>query len=174
MSVHGVLTIARLELLQRVRGARWVVVLVAWVCVIAGVTGLSWLGLRKAGVMRLILLPQAVRAMLPVIVAQLVVTLKDTALGYIITYNELLYYARLIGTQAQYDRPILQAGMVAAAIYIALCLVLAGIAKWVEVRMRSSQRAGRGPQAGALGRATTDTEVIAAQRGAGKYDSSAL
>ncbi|QFQ29391.2 ABC transporter permease subunit [Janibacter melonis] len=49
MSVHGVLTIARLELLQRVRGARWVVVLVAWVCVIAGVTGLSWLGLRKAG-----------------------------------------------------------------------------------------------------------------------------
>lgn len=132
------------------------------------------LGLRKAGVMRLILLPQAVRAMLPVIVAQLVVTLKDTALGYIITYNELLYYARLIGTQAQFDRPILQAGMVAAAIYIALCLVLAGIAKWVEIRMRSSQRAGRGPQAAALGRATTDTEVIAAQRGAGKYDSSAL
>lgn len=132
------------------------------------------LGLRKAGVMRLILLPQAVRAMLPVIVAQLVVTLKDTALGYIITYNELLYYARLIGTQAQYDRPILQAGMVAAAIYIALCLVLAGIAKWVEVRMRSSQRAGRGTQATPSGRATTDTEVIAAQRGAGKFDSSAL
>lgn len=48
MSIHGVLTIARLELLQRVRGARWVVVLVAWVCVIAGVTLLSWLGLRQA------------------------------------------------------------------------------------------------------------------------------
>ena len=36
------------------------------------------LGLRKAGVMRLVLLPQAVRAMMPVIIAQLVVTLKDT------------------------------------------------------------------------------------------------
>ena len=43
------------------------------------------IGLRKSGVMRLILLPQAIRAMLPVIVAQLVVTMKDTALGFIIT-----------------------------------------------------------------------------------------
>ena len=39
------------------------------------------IGLRKSGVMRLILLPQAIRAMLPVIVAQLVVTMKDTASG---------------------------------------------------------------------------------------------
>ncbi|WP_153064362.1 amino acid ABC transporter permease, partial [Acidovorax sp. ST3] len=52
------------------------------------------LGLRKSNVMRLILLPQAIRAMLPVIIAQLVVTLKDTALGFIITYPELLYFAR--------------------------------------------------------------------------------
>lgn len=103
------------------------------------------IGLRKAGVMRLILLPQAVRAMLPVIVAQLVVTLKDTALGYIITFNELLYYARLIGTQAQYDSPILQAGIVAAAIYIALCLALTGLAKWVEGRTRRSPRTKAAP-----------------------------
>ena len=34
--------------------------------------------------------PQAARAMLPVIVSQLVVLLKDTALGYIIAYPELL------------------------------------------------------------------------------------
>ncbi|MBG9886160.1 amino acid ABC transporter permease, partial [Bacillus toyonensis] len=54
------------------------------------------IGLRKSGVMRLILLPQAIRAMLPVIVAQLVVTMKDTALGFIITYPELLYYAKLL------------------------------------------------------------------------------
>ncbi len=39
------------------------------------------IGLRKGGVMRLILLPQAIRAMMPVIISQLVVTLKDTALG---------------------------------------------------------------------------------------------
>ncbi|MFX6258344.1 ABC transporter permease subunit, partial [Acinetobacter baumannii] len=56
------------------------------------------IGLRKAGVMRLVLLPQAIRAMLPVVIAQLVVTLKDTALGFIITYPELLYFARLLGS----------------------------------------------------------------------------
>ena len=58
------------------------------------------LGLRKSGVMQLILLPQAIRAMLPVIIAQLVVTLKDTALGFIITYPELLSFAKLIGSHA--------------------------------------------------------------------------
>ncbi|WP_342418213.1 amino acid ABC transporter permease [Rathayibacter sp. VKM Ac-2630] len=55
-------------------------------------------GLSKAGVMRLILFPQAIRSMLPVIIAQLVVALKDTALGSIITYNELLYYAKYLAT----------------------------------------------------------------------------
>ena len=47
--------------------------------------------------MRLILLPQAITAMLPAIVGQLVVILKDTALGYIITYEELLRKAEQIG-----------------------------------------------------------------------------
>lgn len=121
-------------------------------------------GLRKSGVMRLILLPQAVRSMLPVIVAQLVVTLKDTALGSIITYNELLYFGRLIGSQAQYDRPILQAGMVIAVIYIALCLALSGVAKWLEIRMRKSPRVtGARPADPPLAHDRTDTEVIAAQ-----------
>ncbi|MFJ6654421.1 amino acid ABC transporter permease [Microbacterium sp. NPDC091313] len=122
-------------------------------------------GLRKSGVMRLILLPQAVRAMLPVIVAQLVVTLKDTALGSIITYNELLYFSRLIGQQAQYDRPILQAGLVAAVIYITLCLILSGVAKWLEIRMRKSPRvSGARPAVAPLAHEATDTELLAAQR----------
>ncbi|MEX0152690.1 amino acid ABC transporter permease [Microbacterium sp. LMI1-1-1.1] len=134
------------------------------------------IGLGKAGVMRLILLPQAIRAMLPVIIAQLVVTLKDTALGFIITYNELLYYARLLGTQAQYDRPILQAGMIAAVIYIALCLVLSGIAKYVEIRLRKSPRMRGGAPAAAapVGGTTTDTELIAAQRGLGRHDGTSV
>ena len=63
----------------------------------------------QARVMRLILLPQAIRAMLPVIIAQLVVTLKDTALGFIITYPELLFYARYLGSQSQLDSPIVPA-----------------------------------------------------------------
>lgn len=48
MSPNGIATVARLELMQRVRGARWFVVLVAWIAVIGGVTLLSWLGLRRS------------------------------------------------------------------------------------------------------------------------------
>lgn len=128
------------------------------------------IGLRKSGVMQLVLLPQAIRAMLPVIIAQLVVTLKDTALGFIITYPELLSFAKLIGSQGTYNRPILQAALVAAAIYIGLCLILSGIAKWVEIRLRRSPRvvAAADALAPLTHEGTTNTELIAAQRSKGR------
>lgn len=118
------------------------------------------IGLRKAGVMRLILFPQAIRSMLPVIIAQLVVALKDTALGSIITYNELLYYAKYLGNQPSLDSPIIPAAIVIGAIYIGICLALSGIAKWVEIRTKRSPRVGPGHPAA---RATTDTQLIATQ-----------
>lgn len=98
------------------------------------------IGLRKSGVMRLILLPQAVRAMLPVIVAQLVVTMKDTALGFIITYPELLYLAKQLSSNVQFGRPLLQSAFVIGGIYIVMCMILSGIAKWLEIRMRKSPK----------------------------------
>ncbi|UOQ89519.1 amino acid ABC transporter permease [Agromyces endophyticus] len=98
------------------------------------------IGLRKSGVMRLILLPQAIRAMMPVIIAQLVVTLKDTALGYIITYEELLFYARYIGSQSTYGSPIVPATIIVGTIYIVLCLILSYIAYRVERRLRRTNR----------------------------------
>lgn len=117
-------------------------------------------GLSKAGVMRLILFPQAIRSMLPVIIAQLVVALKDTALGSIITYNELLYYAKYLGNQPSLDSPIIPAAIVIGAIYIGICLALSGLAKWVEIRTKNSGRRGTGHPAV---RATTDTALLAAQ-----------
>lgn len=95
------------------------------------------IGLSKGQVLRMILLPQAVRAMLPVIISQLVVILKDTALGFLITYNEILYYANFLGSQGQYGSPVVPALMVAAVIYVSLCLILSGIAKLVESKMSS-------------------------------------
>lgn len=130
------------------------------------------IGLRKSGVMTLILLPQAVRAMLPVIISQLVVTLKDTALGFVITFPELLYYAKLLSSQQ--GRPILQAGIVIGAIYISLCLILSGVAKWVETRSRRKQKALHADAEGtggnpALQHEVTQTEVIGLQARTDKY-----
>jgi glutamate transport system permease protein len=99
------------------------------------------LGMRKTQVMTNVLLPQALRAMLPTIIAQLVVVLKDTALGFIILYPELLYQARFLGNQGQLGGPILQVGMVIAVIYITMCLLLSALATWLEKRTRRSPRA---------------------------------
>jgi glutamate transport system permease protein len=129
------------------------------------------IGLRKSGVMMLILLPQAIRAMLPVIVAQLVVAMKDTALGFIITYQELLYYAKLLSSQP--GRPILQSALVIGGIYVVMCLILSGIARWLDMRTRRSPKLkGVTPVAVDDPRVHdgTVTEVIAMQRGGGKSD----
>lgn len=126
------------------------------------------LGLTKSGVMRLVLLPQAIRAMMPVILAQLVVTLKDTALGFIITYEELLFYAKYLGSQNSLERPIVQATLVAGAIYIGLCLALSGVARLVEKRLGRTPKSAVGPARPV--QETTDTELIAAQKGLGKFN----
>lgn len=100
------------------------------------------LGMRKTQVMANVLLPQALRAMLPTIVSQLVVVLKDTALGFIILYPELLYQARFLGSQVQLGSPILPVALVVAVLYIAMCLLLAQVANVLERRTRRRRRAG--------------------------------
>jgi glutamate transport system permease protein len=102
------------------------------------------LGMRKTQVMTNVLLPQAIRSMLPTIVSQLVVVLKDTALGFLILYPELLYQARYLGGQGQLGSPILPVATVIAAIYISMCLLLAWLAKILEKRTRRSAKAGGG------------------------------
>jgi glutamate transport system permease protein len=108
-------------------------------------------GMRKTQVMNFVLLPQALRAMLPTIVSQLVVLLKDTALGFLITYEELVRYARLLGTYVEFDRPLIPVTIVVAAVYIAMCLALAALAKYLEGRNRRNP-AGAGARRGGGGR----------------------
>jgi glutamate transport system permease protein len=92
------------------------------------------LGMRKTQVMVFVLLPQALRAMLPTIISQLVVLLKDTALGFIITYEELLTYAKYLGGIPQFGRPLVPVTLVVAAIYIVMCLLLTWLANYLQKR----------------------------------------
>lgn len=96
------------------------------------------IGLRKNGVMRLILLPQAVTAMMPAIISQLVVLLKDTALGYIVS-NEDLLNAGFRFMKASYGNTV-QAAIVVAAIYIAINMTLGKLAVLLERRSRRSRK----------------------------------
>jgi len=111
------------------------------------------IGLPKSQVMTSILLPQAVRSMLPVIISQLVVILKDTTLGFIVTYNEILFQAKYFGSQIQYGSPIIPAAIVAALLYVGMCLILAAFAKWLERRL------SRKPGAAVIPAAVVPAEV---------------
>ncbi|GAB2911725.1 amino acid ABC transporter permease [Streptomyces mayteni] len=96
------------------------------------------IGLRKGQTMVFILLPQAVTAMLPAIVSQLVVIVKDTTLGgAMLGYSELLTNARLVSTN--YANTI-AAYTVAALIFIALNFLLTSLASWLEKRLRRGKR----------------------------------
>lgn len=99
------------------------------------------IGLRDGQILTIILAPQAIRNMLPTIISQLVVALKDTALGFMVTYPELLYLAKFYGTQIQYGSPIIPSAIVMGSIYVVLCLILSYLA--VRVEKWSSRTATR-------------------------------
>jgi glutamate transport system permease protein len=98
------------------------------------------LGMRKTQVMWSILLPQAVRAMLPAIVSQVVVLLKDTALGFIIQLPELLYVGKQIGGRLPFGLPYVPSYLVVAAIYITTCGLLSWFAFWLQKRLTGGRR----------------------------------
>ncbi|MEN0127849.1 MAG: amino acid ABC transporter permease [Brevundimonas sp.] len=91
-------------------------------------------GLTRGQALRSIEVPQALIAMLPAIASQLVVILKDTALGYIITYPDLLNSARLLGTA---NGNLLQSLVVAALIFIVINYLLTRLASFFARRLGS-------------------------------------
>ncbi|MEU3999054.1 amino acid ABC transporter permease [Streptomyces fungicidicus] len=104
------------------------------------------IGLRKSQTMKSILLPQAVTAMLPAIVSQLVVIVKDTALGgALLNFTELLNSR---GTLAANYANVVPSFIVVAVIYIVLNFILTSFASWLEKRLRRSKR-GTGAVLGA-------------------------
>ncbi|WP_407836948.1 amino acid ABC transporter permease [Streptomyces sp. DSM 116496] len=96
------------------------------------------IGMRKGQVMTHVLIPQAVTAMLPALVSQLVVILKDTAIGgAVLGLAELLSTYRQISANYSNIIPTL---IVIAAIYIAVNFALTTFASWLEGRLRKSKR----------------------------------
>ena len=105
------------------------------------------LGMRKSQVMVTILLPQALRTMLPSIVSQLVVLLKDTALGFLIVYDELLDQGKDLFDDFQFERPVIPVSIVIAVIYILMCSLLSLLAYLLERRLRRSPKTADIPAA---------------------------
>jgi glutamate transport system permease protein len=96
-----------------------------------GEAGVS-VGLMPSQVLRSIELPQALTAMLPALIGQFVTILKDSALGYQITYPELLNSAKTLGSNFANTVP---AYIVAAVLFILINYALSRLAVYVERRL---------------------------------------
>ena len=102
------------------------------------------IGLTPFAALRLVLLPQAVTIMLPSIVSQLVVILKDSALGFLILYPELVRSGQ---TLASLEGNIIPTFIVIAAIFIIINYLLTRLAHYLERRLQARRRGPRMPEA---------------------------
>lgn len=91
------------------------------------------LGMRKSQMMRLILLPQSISAMLPALISQMVIALKDSALGYAFGYIEVV---RSGIRSASYYGNYLPALVVVAVIMIIINFALSSLATRIERQLR--------------------------------------
>ena len=89
------------------------------------------IGMRKTQVMNIVLMPQAVKIMLPAIISQCIVALKDTALGLYVTAPGLTsIYKRIYG---EFDNRV-PTMFVIASLYILVNLLLTWLATWAQKR----------------------------------------
>ena len=83
--------------------------------------------------------PQAFRQMLPIIIAQLVVLLKDTSLAYVISYNELLRTTTVHMANYYGSRYLFTLFFVAFAIYLTMNLLLSWLARVIARRVQAGR-----------------------------------
>jgi glutamate transport system permease protein len=94
-------------------------------------------GMREFQSKMLVEFPQAFRQMLPIIIAQLVVLLKDTSLGYIVGYEEIIRKNMNILGSFYGNRYLFSLFVVTLCIYLAINLTLSWFARWLARRTAS-------------------------------------
>ena len=97
------------------------------------------LGLSRGQTMRLVLAPQALRLMLPTLVTQLVTILKDSSLGYAVSYAELMYAGKVLITSTAQNYKLdvyVPAYIIIALLYVVMNWSLGALARSIEARTR--------------------------------------
>jgi glutamate transport system permease protein len=97
------------------------------------------IGLTYWQAMGYVILPQALRRMIPAIVSQLVTLLKDTSLGFAVGYEELLRRGQITG---EFGKNQLQSIVFVAVLYLIVNFTLSRVARRLEVRQRRRFKAG--------------------------------
>ena len=90
------------------------------------------LGMTYWQTMALVVLPQAFRNMIPVLLTQTIILFQDTSLVYAIGAKDLLKAADIAGKN--YNRPV-EMYLFSAVIYFALCYTLSSIVKKLQKKL---------------------------------------
>jgi glutamate/aspartate transport system permease protein len=91
------------------------------------------LGMTYRQNMRLVILPQAFRNMLPVFLTQTIILFQDTSLVYAINASDLLKGLETAGKN--YGRPV-EAYLLAAIVYFIMCLALSRLVRRVQLKVQ--------------------------------------
>jgi glutamate transport system permease protein len=98
------------------------------------------LGMTRGKALRLVVLPQAIRLVVPTLVTQLVALLKDSTLGYVVSYPELMKQGNNLTV---YTHLLVQTYLIVAVVYVVINWVLSRLA--VALERRLGPRAAAGP-----------------------------
>lgn len=98
------------------------------------------IGLTYWQSMRLVILPQAIRLIIPSLITQLVSLLKDSTLGYAASYAELMKTATNL---TSFYHNFIQSYLVIALIFIVINLLLSYLARVLERRLSRGRRRGK-------------------------------
>src|SRR6476469_3415199 len=90
------------------------------------------LGMSYGQNMKLVILPQAFRNMLPILLTQTIILFQDTSLVYIITANDLLHGFSVAGANLSHTR---EAYILAAVLYFIICFGLSWIVKRLQLKI---------------------------------------
>lgn len=116
------------------------------------------IGLTEGRIMRLILLPQAIRLVVPSLVAQLVILLKETTLGYVVSYGELQHSARVLVASTG---NLIQTYLIVTLVYIGLNVAISHFASRLDKRTGARRvRRAPAPVTHRTGRRSRERDVI--------------
>ncbi|MEO6703596.1 MAG: amino acid ABC transporter permease [Jatrophihabitantaceae bacterium] len=104
------------------------------------------IGLRYWQIMRIVVLPQAIRIVAPALITQLISLLKDSTLGFVVSYPELMKQGENLTV---YTHLLVQTYLIVAVIYVLINLALGQLARVLEARLngRARSQVGRAERA---------------------------
>lgn len=96
------------------------------------------IGMRDHQAMVWVVLPQALKLMLPALVSAVLAIVQDTSLGYIIPYEELLRRSQQISSFA--PQSLLQSAFIVTVMYGFVSALLLALRRWIERRQAYDSR----------------------------------